>query len=42
VEQLPEVVNRFSDDRDLMLQRINPIENAIRNRFKKLKVNKAL
>ena len=41
VEQLPEVVNRFPEDSSHMLKKINLSEEAIMNRLKKLKVNKA-
>ena len=41
VEQLPEVVNRFPEDSSHMLKKINLSEEAIKNRLKKLKVNKA-
>jgi hypothetical protein len=42
IEQLLGVVNKFSEDSNHMLQRINLTEDAVMNRLKKLKVNKAL
>ena len=41
MEQLLEVVNKFSEDSDHLLQRINLTEDAIRNSLRKLKVNQA-
>jgi hypothetical protein len=41
MEQLPGIVIKFSEDSNHMLRRINLTEDAILNRLKKLKVNKA-